>query len=100
MAWNKCTPIIPLTMGALSGTLLVFCVSRLIEIKSVFLCCVFTEIGKETFAIMAFSQLIIQFINEYWEIPFLVKYIFLVIILTLIVVVKNYIINRIESVPK
>lgn len=100
MAWNNCIPIIPITVGALSGTLLVFCLSKLIEDKCRYINKVFITIGKETFAIMALSQLIIQTMNEYFTIPFLVKYIFLVIILTIIVVVKNYIINRIESVPK
>ena len=96
MAWNKCTPIIAVTIGAFSGTLLVFCFSKLIEKNSVYLCRVFTAIGKETFAIMAFSQLIIQSINEYWKIPFYAKYAILIVALITIIVTKNRVINWIK----
>ena len=97
MAWNKCTPIIPLTIGALSGTLLVFCVSKLIEKKSPVITRVFTSIGIETFAIIAFSQITIRYINEYTSMPFYWKYSILCVVLLLIVLFKNKCLKKIEA---
>jgi len=97
MAWNKCMPIIPLTIGALSGTVLVFCVSKLINYKSSFLTGFFTIIGQETFAILAFSQIIIRYINEYLTMPFYVKYVLLAISLMLIVLIKNVCSKRMKA---
>lgn len=89
MAWNKCSPIIPLTIGALSGTALIFLVSKFIEAKSTLLTKVLSAIGRETFAIMAFSQIIIGCLNNYITIPFYVKYILLFCIFVIIISLKN-----------
>lgn len=94
MAWNKCVPIIPLSVGALSGSLLVFCVSRLFESSCNVISNIIAAIGKETFVILAFSQIIIRYIHEYFTMPFYVKYFILAIVLMLIVSLKNMCINR------
>ena len=97
MAWNKCTPIIPLTIGALCGSLLFFCISKYIEKKCSIITRLFTSIGKETFVILSFSQITIRYLNEYFAMPFYVKYSILVIVLMLIVSLKSICINGLKK---
>lgn len=96
MAWNKCTPIILLTCGAVSGTTLFFCFSKLIEKSSSMITAVLTAIGKETFAILAFSQITILYINKYLIVPFYAKYGMLCIVLLLIVLFKNKFLKKLK----
>lgn len=58
LAWNNIIPVIPLTIGALAGCIMIATFSSFINKKSVVLTKVLTEIGKETYLIMAFSQII------------------------------------------
>ena len=57
IAWNSILPIVPLTIGALSGTMMIFILSSFIMQKSKWLTKLFVSVGKETYLIMAFSKL-------------------------------------------
>ena len=64
MAWNQILPVSILTVGAVSGTFMVFILSSYISKYTSFISQVFQAIGKETFIILAFSQVlgpIVQF---------------------------------------
>lgn len=74
MASNQIIPIIPLTIGAISGTLMTFRLSVWIERKIKWGSCLFQHIGKETFVVVAFSQIIIIYINHFATINPALKY--------------------------
>ena len=90
MCFNNILPFIPVTVGAISGTLLIFMISMILEKKSKCLTHMFTCIGKETFVIVAFSQIIIVLFNSYICSNVLVKYIGLVVILFVATLLKNW----------
>jgi fucose 4-O-acetylase-like acetyltransferase len=94
MAWNQITPIVPITIGAVSGTCMIFMVSVMIERKGKYLSSILQAIGRETYLVLAFSQIIIMFINHYMDINPLVKYALLVVALVLLRYIKEGI-NRI-----
>lgn len=81
MCFNSILPIVPITIGALAGTLMVFMISKLIEKYSKVLTRVFVAIGKETYIILAFSQITIMLLNEYFHLNVAVKYTILVAVL-------------------
>lgn len=81
MCFNSILPIVPITIGALAGTLMVFMMSMLIEKYSKVLTRVFVAIGKETYIILAFSQITIMLLNEYFHLNVAVKYAILVVVL-------------------
>ena len=74
MAWNNITPVIPLTIGAVSGTIMVFMLSSLIEKKCKTLSKILSSVGKETYIVVAFASAIILMINQYFILNPLVKY--------------------------
>lgn len=98
LAWNKILPVVPLTIGALSGTAMLATISSYIEKGPKWISNVFLLIGKETFAIMAFSQIIIITLNKYWVLNPVVKYVLLAVILTIIIYVKNLLQKAIDAV--
>lgn len=57
MCFNGILPVMPLTIGALSGTLMVFYISMLIERHLPMVTNVMTAIGRETYIIVAFLKL-------------------------------------------
>lgn len=81
MCFNNIIPVLPITIGALSGTCLVFMLSMLIEKYSKALTCVLVAIGKETYIIVAFSQITIMLLNEYFQLNVAIKYGLLVCVL-------------------
>lgn len=89
MARNKCVPIIPLTIGAFSGTACVALLSIRIERIGGKIGRLLEAIGRETFIILAFSQIIIVILNKYLTMNFVLKYIFLVLILLAIKYMKD-----------
>lgn len=89
MARNQCVPIIPLTIGAFSGTACVALLSIRIERIGGKISRLLQAIGRETFIILAFSQIIIVILNKYLSINFVLKYIFLVLILLAIKYMKD-----------
>lgn len=77
MCDNSILPIAPLTIGAVSGTLFVFICSQIIDRKIVIVSRFLSAVGRETFLILAFSQIIIMIINHYFSFHFIVKYVIL-----------------------
>lgn len=89
MCFNSILPIIPLTIGALSGTLMVFYISMLIERHLPMVTNVMTAIGRETYIIVAFSQIIIMSINYLHPMNVALKYGLLVVLLVLLKNIKD-----------
>ncbi len=89
LAWNNITPVVALTIGALSGAAMLTTISSYIEKGPKWISSTFLAIGKETFAIMAFSQIAIVALNKYFMLNPIVKYLLLAVILTIVVILKN-----------
>lgn len=89
MARNQCVPIVPLTIGAFSGTACVALLSIRIERIGGQISRLLQAIGRETFIILAFSQIIIVILNKYLSMDFVLKYIFLASILLAIKYMKD-----------
>lgn len=89
MCFNGILPIIPLTIGALSGTIMVFYISMLIERHLPMVTNVMTAIGRETYIIVAFSQIIIMSINHWHPMNVALKYGLLVVLLVLLKNIKD-----------
>lgn len=93
MCANKVLPIIPIMMGAISGSLTVFLVSVKMQENSRLLLRIFSVVGKETFVVVAFSQIVIMLLNHFYPMPSILKYLVLMVALTVIVYLKNLINN-------
>ena len=89
LAWNNIMPVIPLTIGAVSGTLMVFLLSSYIDHKFKILSDVLSAIGRETYVVVAFASAIIMMFNQYVTQNFIVKYLSLIVILWILVKVKH-----------
>jgi hypothetical protein len=89
MAWNQILPIIPITIGAISGTLMIFILSGYIDRHSSYLSSLLQSIGKETYIIVAFSQVIIFYLNRYFSLVFPLKYLILVMLLIIVKMCKD-----------
>ena len=99
MCSNEVMPILPITIAAFSGSLVVVILSIWI-VKNVPLGSnILQHIGRETFVIVAFSQVIIILLNKYVTSNVLVKYGLLVITIILITLLKNRIKTIISLVP-
>lgn len=93
MCFNNILPIMPLTLGAVAGTLMMFTLSSYIVRYTKLLSRVFQAVGRETYVVVAFSQIIIMLLNQYFTLNAALKYGILVIVLVLLVNLKNTI-NR------
>lgn len=91
MAWNNITPVIPLTIGAVSGTIMVFMLSSIIEKKYKTLSKILSSVGKETYIVVAFASAIIMMINQYFILNPLVKYLIMTLILCVLAKAKGFI---------
>ena len=89
MAWNNIIPVIPLTIGAVAGTAMIFSMSTIIVQYIPKVGLYFQYVGKETFVIVAFSQAIVILCNAYFTINPIIKYLILFVSLWLIISVKN-----------
>lgn len=89
MCFNLILPIVPITIGAVAGTLYIFMISALIEKYNKVLTNVFVAIGRETYVILAFSQIIIIFLNTYTSFNSLLKYCVLVFCLVVLTWAKD-----------
>ena len=97
LAWNLITPIIPLTLGAVTGTLMVFRLSVWIRNASTMFSNIFTKVGRETYVVVAFSQVTVMCINYLFTLNPLLKYAILVIVLILLKYLKDGI-NRLVRI--
>lgn len=89
MAWNKITPLVPITVGAVSGTVMVFCLSYYISAHMKLTSQLFQKLGRETFAIMSLSQITIVVINQYLSVNFVMKYMLMALVMTVFIYLKN-----------
>ncbi len=89
MAWNNILPVMPLTVGAVAGTVMLFSFSSFMIKYLQKVSEVFQYIGKETFVIVAFSQVIIILCNSYFICSSMIKYMILFISLWSIIFIKN-----------
>lgn len=97
MAWNQITPVIPLTLGTFTGTLMVFRLSVWIKNTSTMFSSILQQVGRETYVVLAFSQVTIMCINHFFTLTPLLKYAIFVIVLILLKHLKNGI-NRLVGI--
>ena len=89
LAWNSIMPVIPLTIGAVSGTLMMFLLSSYIDRKYKKLSYMLSAIGRETYVVVAFASAIIMMFNQYVTQNIIVKYFSLIVILWILVKIKH-----------
>lgn len=82
LCFNSILPFLPLTIGATAGTLMIFMVSSWIDKQFKYVSIMLQKVGKETYLIVAFSQIIIMLLNEYFSLNVVLKY--SILLLTLI----------------
>lgn len=90
LAWNSITPVVLLTLGAVAGTVMMFTFSSYLT-KIQWLSRILQAIGKETFIIMAFSQIIIIALNQYTALGSIPRYCILVVLLLFLARLKKQI---------
>lgn len=104
LCFNRILPSLPLTVGAIAGTYIIFSLSRWIEGSSnnfaILAKKVLSIIGRETYIIVAFSPIIIMIINNYWALNPIIKYVLLVVILVILGFIKNIMKKLWKSVVK
>lgn len=88
LAWNCITPVVLLTIGAMAGTVMMFTFSSYLT-KISWLSKILQAIGKETFIIMAFSQILCLAISHFFTLNKLVEYGLMFSLLLVIVLIKN-----------
>lgn len=91
MACNQIVPIVPICIGVISGISFIISFSILVE-KSIFFIS-FTTIGRNTYEIMALSQVIISTLKIYLNDYAVLRYCSLIIIL----IIVSYIRKNIEG---
>ena len=94
---NQILPIMPLTIAAFAGTIMVFLLSKYIEIYMRTISDALQSVGKETFIIVAFSQIIIMTINKYITHSVPLKYSMLVVLLVTIKYGKDFVVKIIKT---
>ena len=97
LAWNQIIPVIPLTLGAVTGTLMVFRLSVQIRNASTMFSSILQKVGRETYVVVAFSQVTVMCINYLFTLNPLLKYAILVIVLILLKYLKDGI-NRLVRI--
>lgn len=65
LAWNKITPVIPLTLGAFTGMLMAFRLSVWIKNTSTMFSSILQQVRRETYVVLVFSQITIMCINHF-----------------------------------
>ena len=89
LCFNSILPILPLTLGAIAGTVMVFMISSWIDEHLKFVSRVLQTVGKETYVIVAFSQIIIMLLNEYYALHTILKYLILLLSLVVLKYIKD-----------
>lgn len=96
LCFNSILPFLPLMIGAIAGTLMIFMLSSRIDKHFKNVSIILQIVGKETYLIVAFSQIIIMLLNEYLSLNTVLKY----AILLLILVVLKYIKDGVNKLAK
>ena len=89
LCFNSILPFLPLTIGAIAGTLMIFMVSSWIDKQFKYVSIMLQKVGKETFLIVAFSQIIIMLLNEYFSLNAVLKYSVLLLTLVALKYIKD-----------
>lgn len=92
---NQILPFIPLTVAAFTGTTMVFMLSSYISKYLKRVSKILQAVGRETYIVVAFSQIIIMTINQYITHSVPVKYSMLIVLLVAIKYGKDGLINMI-----
>ena len=88
LAWNSILPVSVLTIGAIAGTVMMFMVSSYLT-KVPLMANVLAAIGKETFVVLAFSQILCLTISHYYPCNKIIEYGLMFGLLFVIVLIKN-----------
>lgn len=89
MAQNIIVPVTLITLGALAGTFMTFRLSRLVDLCLPRTARLLAAVGRETYLILAFSQLIITALNSYLPLPPPARYLLLILALTALKYIKD-----------
>jgi len=89
MASNHILPIIPIVVGAIAGTFMVFSISTFIAKYAKTMSKCLGAIGRETFMILAFSQIIIMALRHYTPLGGILRYIILIVTLLCLKFLKD-----------
>lgn len=89
LCFNLILPFLPLTIGAIAGTLMIFMVSSWIDKHLNYISTMLQKVGNETYLIVAFSQIIIMLLNEYFLLNAVLKYSFLLLTLVALKYIKD-----------
>ena len=88
LAANRILPFFPILIGSLSGTIMLLAVSKLLCANS-WLSQILSTIGQNTLEVMCLSQCIIAVLNLYIPQMIILKYLFMVFIISCVVFVKR-----------
>ena len=89
LCFNSVLPFLPLIAGAIAGTLMIFMLSSRIDKHFKNVSIILQKVGKETYLIVAFSQIIIMLLNEYFSLNAVLKYAILLLTLVALKYVKD-----------
>lgn len=93
IASNQVFPVTLKTLGAVGGTAMIFAFSQLVCSRKNILSLALVRVGKETLMILALSQVIMLLLIEYTGFGSVVRYALLIVILSLLCCLKDFI-NR------
>lgn len=104
MALNDVLPIVPKTVSAFAGFVLLSIIAIGVTLPSNKLFhlikCVLSKIGRETFMIMALSQIVVVYVNTYYVFNPIVRYLIAIACLVLCYYLKELIKRINQSVAK
>ena len=89
MAWNQCLPMMPKIVAAICGSYCVVKVSVFTANRLQIVSRIMQAVGRETYIILAFSQVTIYLINVFLQLGVLEKYVLLVLVLMMIATIKR-----------
>ena len=89
MCFNQVLPATLILIGSVSGSYMVFAISKFIEDRIGLLSRILQAIGKETYLILAFAEIIIVYLNYFFDFNVLVKYGIMVVALYLLCFVRK-----------
>ncbi|MBG6062544.1 fucose 4-O-acetylase-like acetyltransferase [Flavobacterium sp. CG_9.1] len=89
LCFNLILPFLPLAIGAIAGTLMIFMVSSWINKHLKYVSIMLQKVGNETYLIVAFSQIIIMLLNEYFSLNVFLKYSLLLLTLVALKYIKD-----------
>lgn len=98
MSRNQCLPIIPLTIGAISGTLFICGISKYTDKYFHRVSHLLQSVGRETFIILSFSQVFIMSMNKYFVMNPVIKYLLLIVALIAGKYIKDIVVARYKSI--